>query len=633
MSNKTGGQILIELVLALGIASILISALVGGLIGVRSGTNLSTNILNANFLFQEAIEAVRSVRETGWPQLASNGTYHPVISGSNWSLVSGNEVTGAFTREIIIDDTRRDTNGNIVNAGGKIDPSTKKIKLSVSWQGYGSISSINQTFYLSRWQGNTTWIQTTQLEFDQGTKTNVVTTNISGGEVVLAPISGGSQTMGNKFIATSFSSLPLASANNWFSIRFTAQNSKLANQLGFYQNSQTGGGLANYAIELRSNNAGNPGTVLASGIYSPVGAARWVNVNLNSSVNLTSGTIYHIVIRKISGTRNLEVRFSSPLNNAIPYDGATDTASNVLFSFTKGTSWLTLNRQPIYLVGFSDNTVEGNPLHQPYDDSTSVTRIFNGNFIGEQFSVTGLNRTATNVSFYIRRISTTPPEDNLYVTLYDVTNNNLIETGILVNRTSVSTTYSWYSYVFTQPRTLIAGRTYRFFLSSPLTTNGRSYVLSAQETQNSASYIGRTFDGSNSFYAKSANSGGSWNPFSYRDVPFRYTIQSVGGYQISGTFESATFGNLGVNRGFNYLSWATNKPASTDIKFQVATSNSNGPIWNFIGPDSSAATYFINPGTIPLELVSASFIRYKAFLTGDGNNTPTLENVTVNWSP
>src|SRR3989344_3480942 len=750
MSNKTNGQILIELILTLGIASILISALVGGLISARQGRFLSANILTASFLLQEMVEATRSIRESGWEEVALNGTFHPKIVSNGWILASGSEKVGNFTRQLFVSETRRDTNGNIVASGGVIDPSTKKFIASVSWTGYGETiqtpscfdvpvparadpapngprdggvtlsdmlatlfyvgtrqggppnsngvdydsdkgidingdlvvdiapdgiadgrdydfdndgavtigdvlavqgqigqncsnlistasfgpNSINQTFYLSRYLDNTTWNQTTKNEFDSGTKTSVVTTATDNGEVTLASGSSGSQTSGNQFIATSSLGLLLTSTSSWFSVRFTAQSSKTTNRLEFYQNSQSGTGSANYAVELRANNGGNPGVILASGTYSPSGGTRWVNVNLNSSVNLTSGTIYHIVIRRISGARNLEVRYSRPLNNAIPYDGTSDSASNVLFSFTNGVSWIPLiNSQPIYLLGFSDATVDGNPLHQPYDDITSVTRIFDGNFIGEQFSVIGSNRTITTVSFYARRISSTTPEDNLYLTLYDVTNNSVVETGTIVNRTAITTTYNWYNYTFTAPRTLIAGRTYRFFLSSPLTTNNRSYVLSAQETQNGAVYISKTFDGSNSIYVRSADSGTSWNLSPDRDVPFRYTVTSSADYQTSGTFESATFGSLGVNLGFNYLTWITTKPASTDIKFQIATSNSDGPIWNFVGPDATATTYFDNPGAIPLGRVSASYTRYKAYFSGDGNSTPILESVSINWSP
>src|SRR3990167_4249064 len=639
MSNKTGGQILIELVLAMGIASILISALVGGLIGVRSGTNLSTNILNANFLFQEAIEAVRSVRESGWNQIASNDTYHPVISGSNWSLVSGSEVVGTFTRVITIDDTRRDTNGNITETGGKVDPSTKKIKLSVSWQGYGSISSINQTFYLSRWQGNTSWIQTTKPEFDQGTKTNVVTTNISGGEVALDPGSGGTKILGNQFIAKANQPIAIQNAAVFYvSHRFTAQNSKTVTQIHLYQTLSFNFSNAVYAVEVRADSGGNPGAILATSTYAPppgTSSIQTIPVSFSSNpVPIIAGNTYHIVLRKLSGSGIIQVTETTPLNNLIPFDNNPDPNSNVLFSSNSGSSWITFNRQPVYTLVFSDSTSEGNPLATAYDDDSTVTRIYGPNQIGEEITVSGNNKNVTSLSFYVRRISG-KPDDHLYVAIRKSADNSdlLLPNTILVENKDVKQSYDWYTVNLPSTVPLLSGEKYRLVLSSPNTPLSKAYVLSAQSILiTHLLYTRITYDGTNSVYTRSNNSGQTWVNNINRDVPFRYSIEgSI--YQSSGTFESSTFGSLGVNRGFNYLSWVANKPASTDIKFQVATSNSDGPIWNFIGPDSSAATYFINSGSIPLELVSASFIRYKAFLTGDGNNTPTLEEATINWSP
>ena len=68
------------------------------------------------------------------------------------------------------------------------------------------------------------------------------------------------------------------------------------------------------------------------------------------------------------------------------------------------------------------------------------------------------------------------------------------------------------------------------------------------------------------------------------------------------------------------------------IKFQIAT-NDDPSTWNFVGPDGTAGSYYNSAGAIPLNSVSARYFRFKAILTGDGNETPILENITVNYSP
>lgn len=102
-------------------------------------------------------------------------------------------------------------------------------------------------------------------------------------------------------------------------------------------------------------------------------------------------------------------------------------------------------------------------------------------------------------------------------------------------------------------------------------------------------------------------------------------------FATEGTYESSTF-DAGTNAGFNRLTWTEQNPASTNIQFQIAT-NSDGSTWNFVGPDGSIGSFYDSAGAIPLNSVSAQYFRFKATLSGDGNDTPILEDVTVNYSP
>ena len=111
--------------------------------------------------------------------------YHPAVSGSTWSLVSGTETIAGLTRSITISSVQRNASGAIVTTGGSVDPSTKKVDVIVSWTQPRS-SSITASLYLTRYLDNGAFIQTTQAEFDTGTKTNTATTNTSGGEVQMS---------------------------------------------------------------------------------------------------------------------------------------------------------------------------------------------------------------------------------------------------------------------------------------------------------------------------------------------------------------------------------------------------------------------------------------------------------------
>jgi type II secretory pathway pseudopilin PulG len=177
---------LVELLVAIGLAALLFPALATSFITSISGKAQQAQRLQAVTLLKETEEAVRSVKNYNWTNFAVNGTYHPLISGSKWSLASGSATTNGFTQQVDISDVYRDSSGNMA-ASGTLDPSTKKITTTISWtQPY--FSSISSTQYLTR-NTNLSFIQTTGVDFSAtsgATLTNTQVTTDQGGEVKLA---------------------------------------------------------------------------------------------------------------------------------------------------------------------------------------------------------------------------------------------------------------------------------------------------------------------------------------------------------------------------------------------------------------------------------------------------------------
>lgn len=180
------GQSLVELLLAVALATILLPALLTGLVASRQGKVQQEQRVKAVLLLQETQEATRSIREKGWSNLTTNGTYHPIISSSSWSLASGADVVGDYTRQIVISDVRRDSTTNqIVTSGGFVDPSTKKADITISWT-IPYASSISSTLYLTRYLDNLVYLQTTQADFNTDTLNQLSVTNTAGGEVQIS---------------------------------------------------------------------------------------------------------------------------------------------------------------------------------------------------------------------------------------------------------------------------------------------------------------------------------------------------------------------------------------------------------------------------------------------------------------
>lgn len=177
----------------------------------RAAQPAAAQHLQALSLEHEAMEAVRSIREQSWNNVANDGTYHPVVSSDHWSLAIGNEVIGNLTRQVVISGVERDGSGNIVSSGGTTDPSTKHVSVTISWTSPVN-GSITTDTYLTRWENDLSWVQTTQSDFDAGTLSSTITTNNAGGEVELD--NGGGQNASGTYESPTFDAGAAASFNN-----------------------------------------------------------------------------------------------------------------------------------------------------------------------------------------------------------------------------------------------------------------------------------------------------------------------------------------------------------------------------------------------------------------------------------
>lgn len=150
-----GGQMIVELLVAFGLASILLPAIMVGFVSGSSGKVQQQQRLKAVGYLEEGSEAVRSVREADWNNISTNGTYHPVVSGNAWTLSGGAETFGDFTRKIDIEDAV------------PIDPSKKQITVTVSWNNILP-ANVTSVFILTRWKNISSPLTTSGTLLNQG---------------------------------------------------------------------------------------------------------------------------------------------------------------------------------------------------------------------------------------------------------------------------------------------------------------------------------------------------------------------------------------------------------------------------------------------------------------------------------
>lgn len=180
------GQFIVEILVAIGLMVILLPSLTYVMIASRDSKPTQDARVQASLLMQETYEAIRSIREEAWGNVEVNGTFHPVVTGTAWELSSGGDVRGDLTRSVVISDVYRDSSGVIVAPGsGSIDPSIKKVSVTISWT-LPSPSGIQASWYLTRFLGNQSVMQTTASDFASGVLYNSQVTTTLGGEITLA---------------------------------------------------------------------------------------------------------------------------------------------------------------------------------------------------------------------------------------------------------------------------------------------------------------------------------------------------------------------------------------------------------------------------------------------------------------
>lgn len=625
------GQLLVELLIAIGLSVIILPALLTGLVASREGGAQETQRVKGVAFLREGVDAARSVKNKidNWLTFAVNGTYHPVISGSAWTMASGSETVNGLTRQIVISSVNRDNSGNIVSSGGTVDPSTKKVVVTVSWTKPHS-SNISTTLYFSRYSSYT-YSDTTAANFNAGTKTGVAVTSTSGGEVTLGAGGGGDWCAPNLSIAAL--DLPKngvanaisaiegkvaagtgenASGVAFASIAVANTNPPTSSITGTFDSYKTNGVFteANYAYLATDNNSKemviidltnkNPvtGKYAEVGYFNAPGNLDGLSVYVSGNVGYLSAsndTLYTINLSSKSGSRAQLGSKSLPATGTrVVVVGeyayvsiAGDVKELQVIRSTSGGATLTN-------YGYAD--VNGEAAYDVSVNNTG-TRAYlatgNSSSLPEFFIINTSNKTSSNPSFS-------------NVGSYNA--SGMDPEGVAV---------------VTGNKAILVGTGAEEYQVIDITNEASPTRCGGLQVNNGIHGLASVVEGDGDVYSYLITGDSATELKIIQGGPGIH-------FTTSGTFESRTFTNSFVSA-FNYLSFTITEPSGSDIKLQVATNNDNAT-WTYKGPDGTGGTFYEAPGTIPLSVISGTYFRYKAFLSGDGNATPTLYDTTINYS-
>lgn len=632
------GQSLVEILVVMGLASILLPAVFAGIITSREGKVQQKQRIAAVALLQEAQEAVRNVRESGWDNVATNGTFHPVVSGgTSWILSADQETIGLFTRKIVLSDVYRNTDGTIVSNGEILDPSTKKVDITISW-GLPYFSSITSASYLTRYLDNASYTETAEAQFDAGTKTGVAIHNTSGGEVTLgaggqgswcAPIlSAAEKDLPKQGVANAITAIEgrvfagtgeNASGESFANIEITNTYPPAANILGTISQYKTNGvfGETNHGYIATDTNAKEIGIIdITINPYTEIGYFDSPGPDDATSVFVSGNT-----------------GFMTANNSLYTFDLASKTGSRPQL----GSISLGAQATKVYVVGnYAYVTLsDGNQLRiVDITNPSSPTSAGSVSLDAQGGKDVFVNTTGTR-AYIVTGTSTTQRE----FFIIDVTNK---PTPSIISSYDTDGMDPKGVTVVPGSAAIVGGineEEYQVFNianeASPTQCGGLNIdtgvhgVAGILESDGDAYAYIITGDANSELKIIEGGPGGQ--------------------FASEGTLESATF-DPGYSTAFNRLIATVDKPSGTDLTLQVSVEPSiggscNGVAFTFVGPDGTSNSFFTTTGStiegaLPLSADNIGYenpgrcFRYKAFLsTDDPTRTPTLYDVTINYSP
>lgn len=621
------GQALVEVLLALGLSAILLPALLTGLVSSRQGKAQQQQRTPATALLGEAIEATRSVREKGWTTFAKTGTFHPVALNGVWSLADNSEQTSdGYDRSIVISDVQRDAvTGNIVASGGTVDPSTKKVTVTVSWS-LPYQSQVTSELYVTRYLDNLVYIETTQAQLNAGVKSGVTITNNSGGEVTLGAggqgdwcnpnLSIAALDLPKNGVANAISAIPgrvfagtgeNASGVSFANINVTDTNPPTSQILGTYDGYKTNSvfGESNYAYLATDNNSKEVEIINLT--PNPYSEAGWFNTpfsNADATAVYVAGNrgyvtagfwLYVFDLSSKSGSRPL-VGFPHLL---IGTGTSIVVSGNYAFVSVSGSPIEmqiidVSNPWSIFQAGYAD--VNGQDGKHVFINSTATRAYLATNAsasLSEFFVIDTSSKSGSRPTVGSYDASGMNPKD-----LAVVTGNKAILVGTGAEEYQVIDISNEASPVRCGGMNINTG------------INGVASVLEADS--DAYSYI-ITGDSASELKIIEGGPGGQ--------------------YLSSGTFVSAAF-DPGYATSYNRVSFTGVIPNQTSLTAQVAIS-ADCINYTFLGPDGTSSTFYSTTGgPIPLGFNTGRCMKYKLYLsTNDFNATPVFNDLTVNYSP
>lgn len=264
------------------------------------------------------------------------------------------------------------------------------------------------------------------------------------------------------------------------SIRFTTQLSGEVSALALMAFAPEGNPL--FRVGLQEDNDGRPKGEWISedgfGTSEIPNESTFIIINLQRTVPLLKGEVYHIVIEpteitvgeKILIRTYLANSVAQPMNYEDPDIVWHDSMINTLFY--NGEKWGEENKWPIFVVGYADGRYEG----QPYSLEAPWV-IYRSKYVGQTI-IPASDYSIGKIAFVVSVKG--EPSDKLYYEIRDQDNKVLVE-GLFATAEQLTIRMTWIEALLPSPVEFTAGKLYRIVLFSPETDLENPYHMYGHE--------------------------------------------------------------------------------------------------------------------------------------------------------
>ena len=640
--KKQSGQLLIELILAMGLLTLFLPAVLSVFVSSTSGRAQKKQRVEAANRLQEMQEALRVIRQKGWDQISSPGVYHTEIQSNSWELISDELEQEGFTHTIQISNVFRDNDFSIVASShpeARLDPSTKKVEMSVSWQ-HPLASSVDSTFYFGRYLDNASLIDTSQADFDAGQFSDTTSKNDYGGEVILATGGHGDWCEPGSFIVEELdldmnarSSVVRAIEGKAFTGTDWADQG-LFSEINITQDDPPQANIADTISGYDTNDIfidENYAYIATDNINRDVVI---VDLNTNQEVGFFDDDFFLGRARGIFVKDNVGYATIGPYLHSFDLSDKSGERPELDKVWLSSFIWWPATGYKLQVVDSYAYVALDFGIGEMgvYDVSSpsSLDRVNYADVNAEHGVAVFVNQTGTRAYLATDRSGS---KDELFII------NTENQTGSLPVLAS-------YDASGMDPRDLVIVSENKLLLAG---LDGQEYqVIDVADDNNPVKCGG--VDVNSGIYGVTGVLESDGDAYSYivtkdEDAEFKIIEGGAGGgFTDSGEYVSEIF-DAQYPVAFNYVLADLTEPAQTSIKYQVAVADAAagscaGVVYEFVGPDGTSGSFYDDEGPIVLDNDGFGFenpgqcFRYKVFFeTLDQTSTPVLEEMMVNYSP